>query len=84
MGMRWSADIPLVNILTIDDVQGEWKNRKDAIKLAILDDPKFIMTLREPVVMQGIAGITREVRAIAMLPDDDDLVSVLRMSCAVS
>jgi hypothetical protein len=46
-------------------------SRKDVLKVAILDDPRWLITLREPVVVHGLAGLRKTVRAIALLPDQD-------------
>jgi hypothetical protein len=69
-GMRWSLDVPLANIASVTEVreESEWK-RRDVLKLAILDEPRWLVTLREPMVAQGMAGIRKRVTAIAMLPD---------------
>ncbi len=71
-GMRWSLDVPLANIASMTEIreESEWK-RRDVLKLAILDDPRWLVTLREPMMAQGMAGIRKRVSAIAMLPDDD-------------
>jgi len=81
-GMRWNATIPLANIESIAEVRetGEWK-RRDVLRLAILDEPRWLITLREPVEVQGLVGMRKTVRAIAMLPDDEELVTSLR-ACA--
>jgi hypothetical protein len=82
-GLRWSAEIPLSAIESITEirVESEWR-RKDVLKLAILDEPRWLITLRDPVVCRGIAGIRKTVRAIALLPDDDAAVTSLRHACA--
>ena len=72
-GMRWTASIPLSNIAAVETVSSEeeWK-RKGVLKVAMLDAPRFLIRLREPAVVQGIAGITKTVDAIAILPDDEE------------
>jgi hypothetical protein len=69
-GLRWSATIPRDQIASIEPVREErqWK-RKDVLKVAILDDPRWLITFHEPVTVHGIAGLRKEVRGIAMLPD---------------
>jgi hypothetical protein len=71
-GLRWSATIPRDCIASIEPVREEsqWK-RKDVLKVAILDDPRWLITLREPVIVHGMAGLRKEVRAIALLPDQE-------------
>lgn len=82
-GMRWSVSIPLTAIASIDDVHAEreWK-RRGVLKIAILEEPRWLVTLREPVVARGIAGMRRTIDALALLPDDDGAISVLRSAHA--
>jgi len=70
-GLRWNAEIPLAEIESIDDVSSEadWK-RKNVLKMAMLDEPKYLVKLRRPVTVNGLAGIRRTIDAIAVLPDD--------------
>jgi len=71
-GIRWSADVALDNIASVEPVRGEWK-RPGALKIAILDDPALLIRLREPVTATGLGGLlTRQVDTIAILPDDID------------
>ena len=70
-GLRWSADIPLAEIESIDEVRNEWEwKRKNVLKMAMLDEPKFLVRLRRPVTVNGLAGIRRTIDAVAVLPDD--------------
>jgi len=72
-GLRWSAEIALDNIDSVDDIreESEWK-RKGVLKLAMLDEPRILVRLREPVVAHGLAGFRRTIDAVAVLPDDLD------------
>ena len=79
-GMRWSATIAFHNIASIEPVR-EWKKRRDALKIAMLDEPRWLITLREPVVAHGIAGIRKTIRAVALLPDDDGWISDVQRAC---
>jgi hypothetical protein len=76
VGMRWNATIALANIASIAAIQSEseWK-RRDVLRVAMIDEPRWLITLHEPVVAQGIAGIRKTIRALALLPDDDQFVS---------
>ncbi len=71
-GLRWTVTIPRELIASIDEIrnESEWK-RKDVLKIAILDEPRWLITLREPVVARGMAGIHKSIRALAILPDQD-------------
>jgi hypothetical protein len=81
LGMRWAVDIPLRSIASIDEIrhEREWK-RRDVMRLSILDEPRWLITLSEPVVARGLAGFRREIRALAILPDDDEVISALRIA----
>jgi len=70
-GLRWSAEIPLDDIEAVDDVRGEseWK-RQGILKMAMLDEPKYLVRLRRPITVNGLAGIRRTIHAVAILPDD--------------
>lgn len=80
VGMRWNVTIALSNIASIEPIR-EWKKRRGVLKVAMLDEPRWLITLREPVVVHGIAGIRKEIRALALLPDDDQFVSDLQRAC---
>jgi hypothetical protein len=72
-GLRWNAEIPLDQIEAIDEIGGEaeWK-RQGVLKMAMLDDPKYLVRLRQPITANGLAGIRRTIHAVAILPDDID------------
>ena len=72
-GLRWNAEIPLAEIESIDEVRNEsdWK-RKGVQKMAMLDEPKYLVRLSRPVTVNGLAGIRRTIHAVAILPDDID------------
>ena len=78
-GMRWNVRIPLENIESIREIreEGEWK-RRDVLRVAILDEPRWLITLREPLVAHGLAGFEKTIRALALLPDNDELITRLR------
>jgi hypothetical protein len=85
VGMRWTATISLANIASIEPVrnESEWK-RRDVLRVAMIDEPRWLIALREPVVAHGIAGMRKEIRGLALLPDDDAFVSVLSSAVASS
>ncbi|HEX3111382.1 MAG TPA: hypothetical protein VHU41_19925, partial [Thermoanaerobaculia bacterium] len=70
-GMRLNATIARDNIAAVQPIANEaqWK-RKGTAKLALLDEPRYLISLREPVIAEGLAGIKRQIDAIAILPDD--------------
>jgi len=70
-GLRWNADLPLAAIESIAEVrsESEWK-RQGVLKMAMLDEPKYLVRLSRPVTVNGLAGIRRTIHAVAILPDD--------------
>jgi hypothetical protein len=38
----------------------------------------MVIRFDQPVVAQGLAGFTKEIRGVALLPDDDETISVLQ------
>lgn len=71
LGMRWNVTIDRSNIASIDAVQSEadWKS-KTTLKLAMLEEPRTLIRLKEPVLATGLAGLTKRIDSIAVLPDD--------------
>lgn len=84
-GLRWSAIVPRTNIASIDEVRQErdWKQR-DILKVAMLDEPRWLITLREPMQIRGMAGLRKTIRAIAILPDDEEALLTLRRDLSPS
>ena len=78
-GLRWSVTVPLETIVSVEPVRSEaqWKH-KDVLKVAMLDEPRWLISFAEPLVASSMAGIRKEVRAIALLPDDDVTIRALR------
>jgi hypothetical protein len=74
-GLRWSVTVSRSQIAKIRAAEGEadWK-RRGVLKVALLDDPRFIIELTEPVVANGLAGFRKTIRAIAIAPDDDAIL----------
>ena len=83
-GLRASATIPYSTIASIDAREGEWQKRKGTLKVAIADDPRTIIRLREPMTIQFIAGTRKTIDAIAILPDDDGFEEALRARLQVA
>jgi hypothetical protein len=75
-GLRWSMTVSRDQIESIRAPRGEsdWK-RRDVLKVAMIEDPRWIIVLREPLVAYGLAGFRKTVNAIAISPDDDSVLS---------
>lgn len=84
-GIRWNVAIERANIASIETVKSEfqWK-RRGVLKVAILDDPQLLITLRQPIVANGLAGITKRIEAIALLPDDVEAFRLAASPAATS
>jgi hypothetical protein len=77
-GMRWSVSVPLEQIVSVEEIRNEadWK-RKDVLKVAMLEDPRWLITFAEPVTAVGLAGLRKTIRGIALLPDDEETIGLL-------
>lgn len=82
-GLRWTATVPLAAISSVTRVASEsdWR-RRDVLKLALLDEPRYVVQLDGPYTAQGIAGLRKSFNAIAIAPDDEGVLSALRCACA--
>ena len=74
--LRWSVTVSRDQIDSIRAPRGEseWK-RRDVLKVAMIEDSRQIIVLREPVVGHGLAGFRKTVHAIAISPDDDSALN---------
>jgi membrane protein YdbS with pleckstrin-like domain len=69
-GLRWNAVIPRSAVLSVDRITGPTEKRPGLLKVAIITDPTYLITLREPVTATSMFGIRREIRELALAPDD--------------
>jgi len=78
-GLRWSVAIPLEEIASVEEIRGErdWK-RRGVLKVAMLEEPRWLVTLKTPRVANGLAGIRKTIDGLALLPDDDAAINALR------
>jgi len=82
-GLRWRAAIPLATVTAIEPVRAEadWKG-KGVLKVAMLDEPRLLIRFATPQTVQGLAGLTRSVDAIAILADDEvAFAAAMEASC---
>lgn len=75
LGMRWSVDVSNAQIASVEAIRDErdWK-RPGVLRIAILEEPRLLVRLREPLVADGVAGWRREFRELALAPDDDTIL----------
>jgi hypothetical protein len=69
-GLRWNAVIPRTAIASIEKIGGPTEKRPGLLKVAIINDPTHLITLREPVTATSMFGIRREIHELALAPDD--------------
>lgn len=82
-GLRASATVPYTAIAAVEPREGAWEKRKGTLKVAIADDPRTLIRLREPMTIQSIAGIRKTIDTIAILPDDDGFEGELKQRLRV-
>ena len=70
-GLRWSGVVERGNVAAVERVRTEadWKRRR-TLKLALLEEPQYVIRLHSPVVVTGIAGWRKTIDSIAVRPDD--------------
>lgn len=71
-GLRSSITVSRDQIASCEPVrdEAEWK-RPGVLKVAMLDAPRLLIRLREPLPARVLLGLRRTVEAIAISPDDD-------------
>ena len=72
VGRRWSARVPLGDVAAFDEVRGAPPARRarGTLRAVLIGDPAFLIRLQRPVSARGPGGWTREIRCIAISPDD--------------
>lgn len=77
-GLRWSVTIPRDLIVSFRAVQNEsdWK-RRDVLKISMLEDPRWLITLGDVTTAHGLAGMRKEIRALALSPDQEEWIADL-------
>ena len=72
-GSRWSADVAASNIASVSRVApGAFPKAKDVLRFSMLDEPAWAIEFREPVLVSGMLGLSRRVRAVGVLPDQPE------------
>jgi hypothetical protein len=73
LGLRWSADVAASNIASVSRVApGAFPKAKDVLRFSMLDEPAYAIEFREPVLVSGMLGLSRRVRAVGVLPDQPE------------
>jgi len=83
-GLRWRATIPLADIAAIQKFNARAKRTKDYLGLAVFGDPRFVIHCKQPVLVQGLFGIKREVCRIGLTVDDEKVfLETRRQRCKI-
>lgn len=69
-GARWQARVPVAQIASIAAHRGEAPRSREVAKLAMIEDPNFVVTLREPLTLHGMCGLRRKATQLYLLVDD--------------
>jgi hypothetical protein len=73
LGSRWSADVTASNIASVSRVApGAFPKARDVLRFSMLDEPAYAIEFREPVLVSGMLGLSRRVRAVGVLPDQPE------------
>jgi hypothetical protein len=70
VGLRWSADIPISEILECQLIKN-FKKDKTILNAAIIGSPNCLIALKNPMTFKGIYGIRRTISAVAFNVDDE-------------
>lgn len=79
IGLRWSGEVPLNDIVSVTrfspkDAEGG----ADYLKIALLSDPEFLITLDEPMPFSGLLGRKKWVKSVGIRADDTELFARLQ------
>lgn len=69
-GLRWKVTLPLTDIVAIDKPQRADAKASDYLSFALAGPPQLVLVLKEAVRVQGLFGMTKEVRRIGLFLDD--------------
>lgn len=73
LGLRWAGDVPASNIASVVRLSpGSFPKAKDVLRFSMLEEPRYAILFREPAAISGMVGFERRVRAIGLLPDQDE------------
>jgi hypothetical protein len=70
-GMRWRATIPFSDIGAIQKANPRERKAAGYMSLAIFGQPRLVIRLKQPVIVTGLFGITKEVQRIGLAVDDE-------------
>ena len=65
IGLKWEADIPLAEIVSVEQTQ-----RAEGRKLGVLGSPNLVVRLRNPMNLHGLFGIRRTAQLLSLQVDE--------------
>ena len=71
ISLLWTAEIPLSQLASVEAIKA-MPDDKIVLRAAFGDDPKLLLTLSEPVELQGLLGIRKQVTKIALYVDEPE------------
>jgi hypothetical protein len=83
LGLRWSAFVPFSAVAELQPGKPAPSRRVPGyLRVTILTEPQFLVTLREPLVAHGPYGITKQVTFLGIAVDEGDrLRAMLQEHC---
>jgi hypothetical protein len=69
LGIRWRAVIPRGQVARIDSIHDKPARKKGLLNAALLTAPNVLLTLQEPILVQGPYGIQKEATQLALWID---------------
>lgn len=73
VGLRWCVTVPLALISEIRPVMAADLKGDDYLNLAVFGEPRLLLRLQEPVVVQGPLGIHKAASRIGLTVDEEGL-----------
>ena len=87
-GFRWAATIPFALIEAVEPLSAQedtgLRRARHYLRCSILEEPQYIIRLREPLKATGMAGFTREVTAIGLRVDDEAVIDAMVRRAAIA
>lgn len=70
LDMRWEAVVSLGNIAAVTPIFDKPAKQPGLLNAALITAPNVLITLREPVVVNGVYGLSRTVTQLSLFVDD--------------
>lgn len=70
-GLRWRATIPFSDISAIQKAKPRESKTADDMSFTIFGQPRFVIDLKQPVIVKGLFGIKKKVQRIGLAVDDE-------------